>query len=81
VPAEYRFGLHQQRGPAGPRQPARQGGEDETIALAPAHNPHLAFEDTDLVAQHQQLGLITGAVVKRCQGEVDEEPEAGVKHE
>ena len=41
----------------------------------------MAFQDPDLVAQHQQLGLISGAVAKRCEGEVNEEPEAGVKDE
>ncbi|HKX10568.1 MAG TPA: hypothetical protein VJN67_20380 [Stellaceae bacterium] len=50
-----------------------QGGMDETVALPPADNLRLAFEDADLVAQHQQLGLISGAVAKRCQGDVDEE--------
>jgi hypothetical protein len=39
----------------------------------------MAFEDADLVAQHQQLSLIGGAVAEGCEGEVDEEPEAGVK--
>ena len=58
-----------------------QGGMDETVALPPADNLRLAFEDADLVAQHQQLGLISGAVAKRCQGDVDEEPEAGLKDE
>ena len=33
-------------------------GKDEAIGTAPADNLHLAFEDADLVAQHQQLGLI-----------------------
>jgi len=33
------------------------------------------------VAQHQQLGLISGAVAEGCEGEVDEESEAGVKDE
>jgi pimeloyl-ACP methyl ester carboxylesterase len=73
--------LHQQRRPGGPREPARQGGEDETIGLAPADNLHLAFKDADLVAQNQQLGLISGAVAEGCEGEVDEESEAGVKDE
>ena len=41
----------------------------------------MAFEDADLVAQHQQLGLISGVVAEGCEGEVDEEPEAGVKDE
>ena len=41
----------------------------------------MAFKDADLVAQHQQLSLISGAVAKGCKGEVDEEPEAGVKDE
>ena len=41
----------------------------------------MAFEDADLVAQHQQLGLISGAVAEGCEGEVDDEPEAGVKDE
>jgi hypothetical protein len=59
----------------------RQGGKDETIGLPPADNLHLAFEDADLVAQHQQLGLISGTVAEGCEGEVDEEPEAGVKDE
>ncbi len=36
----------------------------------------MAFEDADLVAQHQQLGLVGGAVAEGCNGEVDEEPEA-----
>ena len=49
--------------------------------MAPADNLHLAFEDADLVAQHQQLGLIGGPVAKGCEGEVDEEPEADVKDE
>ena len=39
----------------------------------------MAFQDA--VAQHQQLGLIGGAVAEGCEGEVDEEPEAGVKDE
>ena len=60
-------------------EPARQGGKDETIGLPPADNLLLAFEDADLVAQNQQLGLISGAVVEGCEGEVDEEPEAGVQ--
>src|SRR5215470_9500096 len=81
VPAEHRFRLDQQRGPSGPWQPARHGGEDETIGLAPADNLHLAFKDADLVAQHQQLGLISGAVAEGCEGEVDNKPEAGVKDE
>jgi hypothetical protein len=41
----------------------------------------MAFQDPDLVAQHQQLGLISGAVAEGCESEVDEEPEAGVKDE
>ena len=41
----------------------------------------MAFEDADLVAQHQQLGLISGAVAEGCEGEVDEESKAGVKDE
>jgi hypothetical protein len=73
--------LDQQRGPGRPWQPARQGGKDETIGLAPADNLHMAFEDADLLAQYQQLGLISGAVAEGCQGEIDEEPEAGVKDE
>ena len=40
-----------------------------------------AFQDTELVVQHQQLGLISGAIAKACEGEVDEESEAGVKDE
>ena len=56
----------------GPRQPvAPRAARDETIALPPADNLRLAFEDADLVAQHQQLGLISGAVAKRCQGRPD----------
>ena len=51
-------------------EPACQCGEDETIGLAPADNLHMAFEDPDLVAQHQQLGLISGAVADGCKGEV-----------
>src|SRR5215472_9113496 len=51
VPAEHRFRLNQQRGPGGPWEPARQGGEDESIGRAPADNLHLAVEDADLVAQ------------------------------
>ena len=39
----------------------------------------MAFEDADLVTQQQQLGLISGAVAEGCEGEVDEESEAGVK--
>jgi hypothetical protein len=64
-------------------QPARQGGEHETISPPPAHtqNLHVGFQDADLVPQHQQLGLISGAVAKGCEGEVNEEPEAGVKDE
>jgi len=50
VPAEHRFGLDRQRGPGGPWEPARQGGEDETIGLPLADNLHMAFEDADLVA-------------------------------
>jgi len=42
---------------------------------------HMAFEDADLVTQHQQLGPISGAVVEGCKGEVDEEAEAGVEDE
>jgi hypothetical protein len=30
------------------------------------------------VAQHQQLGLLSGAVVEGCEGEVDQESEARV---
>ena len=41
----------------------------------------MAFEDADLVAQHQQLGLISGAVAEGCEGEVDEESEAGEEDE
>jgi hypothetical protein len=78
VPAEHRFRLDQ-RGPGGPGEPARQGGEDETIGRPPADDLHLAFEDADLVAQNQQLGLISGAVAEGCEGEGDEESEAGVK--
>jgi hypothetical protein len=33
------------------------------------------------VPQHQQLGLISAAVAGGCQGEVDEETEAGVEDE
>ena len=33
------------------------------------------------MVQHQQLGLISGAIAKACEGEVDEESEAGVKDE
>ena len=42
-------------------------------------NLHLAFQDADLVAQHQQLRLISGVVADGCEAEVDEEPEAGVR--
>src|SRR5262249_37907452 len=38
-------------------------------ALAPADNLQMAFEDADLVAQHQQLVLISGAVAEGCNGE------------
>src|SRR5262249_56919049 len=41
----------------------------------------MAFEDADLVAQHQQLGLISGTVAEGCEGEVDQESEAGVEDE
>ena len=41
----------------------------------------MAFEDADLVAQNQQLALISGAVAEGCKCEIDEEPEAGVKDE
>ena len=41
----------------------------------------MAFEDADLVAPHQQLVLISGAVAEGCNGEVDEEPEARVEDE
>ena len=34
-----------------------------------------------MVTQQQQLGLISGAVAEGCEGEVDEESEAGVKDE
>ena len=61
------FRLDQQPGPGGPWQPARQGGKDESIGLVPADNLHLAFKDADLVAQHQQLGLISGPVAKGCE--------------
>ena len=79
MPAKHRCRLDRQRKASGPWQPARQGGQNETIGLAPADNFHLAFEDADLVAQNQQLGLISGAVAEGCQGEVDEEPKAGVE--
>ncbi len=64
-----------------PRQETCQGDKDETICLMPTDNLHLAFEDADLVAQHQELGLISGAVAEGCKGEVDEESKAGVKDE
>ena len=67
MPAEHRIRLDQQRGPRGPWQPARQGGKDQAIALAPADNLHPAFEDADLGAQYQQLGLISGAVAEGCE--------------
>ena len=54
---------------------------DETIGLTPADNLHLAFQDADLVAQHQQLGLLSGMVPQGCEGEVDQESEARVKDE
>ena len=41
----------------------------------------MAFKDPDLVAQHQQFGPISVAVEEGCEGEVDEEPEAGVNDE
>src|SRR5262245_62973718 len=41
----------------------------------------MAFVDADLVAQHQELGPISGTVAEGCEGEVDEGPEAGVKDE
>jgi hypothetical protein len=53
----------------------------ETIDLPPADNLHMAFQDADLVPQHHQLGLLSGAVAQGCKGDVDEEPEAGVKSE
>ena len=81
MPAEHPFRFDQQPGTGGPSQPARHGGEDQSIGLPPADNLHLAFEDADLVAQHQQLSLISGAVANGCEGEVDEEPKAGVKDE
>src|SRR5215471_6042668 len=43
VPAEHRFRLEEQCGPGGPRERARQGGEDETISLRRADNLHIAF--------------------------------------
>jgi len=55
--------------------------KDETIGLPPADNLHMAFEDADLVPQHQKLGLISGVVAEGCEGEVDEESEAGVNDE
>ena len=69
--------LDQQPGPGRPWQPACQSSENETIGLPPVDNLHIAFQYPDLVARHQQLGLITGAVAEGC--EVDEEPEAGVR--
>ncbi len=60
------------------RGTALKGGKDESIGLAPADNLHLAFEDAELVAQRQQLSLVSGALAEGCKGEVDEEPEAGV---
>ena len=76
MPADHRFRLDQQLGPEGHWEPARQGGEDESVDLPQVDNLHLAFEDADLVVQHQQLGLISGAVAEACEGEVDEESEA-----
>jgi len=35
----------------------RHGGEDESVGQPQVDNLHLAFEDGDLVAQHQELGL------------------------
>ena len=35
-------------------------GEDETIGLPPVNHLNVALEDADLVAQHQQLSLISG---------------------
>jgi hypothetical protein len=41
----------------------------------------MAFEDADLVAQHQQLGLVSGAVAEGREGKVDEESETSAKDE
>jgi hypothetical protein len=60
---------------------ARQRGEDDTIGWPPVDHLHLALEDADLVAQNQQLGLISGAVPEGCECDVDEESETGVKDE
>ena len=65
----------------GPWESVRQGNEDQTIGLPPADNLHMAFEYADLVAQHQQLGLISRVVAEGCEGEVEEKSEASVKDE
>jgi len=60
----------------------RQGGEDETIGLAPVDNLHMAFEDADLVTQQQTPRPDQRrAVAEGCEGEVGEESEAGVRDE
>ena len=63
------------------RKPPGEGGatrrrRDAVLTQDPAN-----CAGRDLEAELAELGMISGAVAKRCEGEVDEESDAGVKDE
>jgi hypothetical protein len=60
IPAQQRLGADQEAGPAQPRQPLAETGEQEAIGRLPAGTLDLTLEDAQLVAQDQELKVEIG---------------------
>ena len=84
MPAEQRLGSGQERSPVRPGQDTAECGQHQAIGL-PARPADLALEDTELVAQSQDLGSEPGlgaaADDQRLQQETDHDVEDGVQHD
>ena len=58
VPTQDRVGLHEEDRPAVTVEHSRERGEDRSVGGFATRTRDLAFEDRELVAQHEDLGVL-----------------------
>lgn len=79
VPVEQSLRADQEGGPSEPREDLAQGGEEQTVTGLKARPADLAFQDTELMAEGENLDLEVGLGLLALDQEVEEEPDNAVQ--
>ena len=79
MPSQERVGLHQEDGPAVTVEHTRECGEERPVVVFEAWSPDLTLQDRELVAQHENLGVLGPVPATPQHQQVDHESDETVE--